>query len=262
MKDVQGVNTGFSHLDAHAKSVNALAMRALSVLSEQVNSNRHFGQEIDYKSICAAFIHSDPDTCYKALCGLEAQDVPYSDIVDHIIPNVARLMEEHWLSDTLSFTDVTIGVARLQEVLHRLDFEPPRVDLNTAPRVLLILPKPELHSLGMFVATHQLRRYGVRVKTAMGELPRKIAKDLQVHTYDMIGITCSGPRSISATLELVQAIRRGARTFVPIVVGGACVGQSHNIKQLTGCDHVCGSALKALEVCGLDQKMKMALRHN
>ena len=72
-------------------------------------------------------------------------------------------MGERWFANTLSFADVTIGAARLQETVRALDQRRSMDARAYGDRILLVVPHTEHHTLGVFVASQQFRRRGVDV---------------------------------------------------------------------------------------------------
>ncbi|PWK61553.1 cobalamin B12-binding domain-containing protein [Roseicyclus mahoneyensis] len=247
-----------SYSSVHASLANGgaevrqLAQHALAVLAAD-GPGRGDGLGRKLEQLLEAFLSSDEDKRHDMLMRLRQDGVPIGDIIDHILPAVARIMGERWAADQISFAHVTIGTARLQEAVRVLgwhDKTRQRV-AETAPVILLIIPKPEHHTLGAFVLADQWRRMGFRVDIAIDQHPRQIADMLRKRRYVMIGITAAGRRTLASARELVDTIRLTAARATPIFVGGAVLDRDIDVLAITGADHVARDAGSALRVCGL-----------
>ena len=211
-----------------------------------------------------AYLSDDSNARHVAMDRLRNEGASNADIVDTIIPEVARIMGQHWADDILSFAEVTIGTARLQETVRSLsrselssqvgtlsvhldDSSPSKVD-----RILLVIPRPEHHTLGTFVAADMLRRFGYAVDISVDQSAQQVALMVRKQRYAMVGITAAGRRSLASARELVEKIRGSVTRVTPIIVGGSLVGSDLDLKGITGADYVTNDIRAALELCGLD----------
>ena len=236
-----------------------LALRALT--TQDVVRSEDLDRRV--KVLCAAFLSTSERPRFRSIQRLREDGVPVSEIIDTIIPDVARCLGQRWADDSLSFAEVTIGTARLQEAVrslsgHELGWTVRSLDLLTrgeeiarTPRVLLIIPRPEDHTLGTFVAADQLRRFGYDVDVSVDQRPSDIAATLNRRRYSMVGISVAGRRALAATRELVDVIRASVTRVTPIVLGGSLLAFDSDLKQATGVDHVAPSPRDALVLCGL-----------
>ena len=232
--------------------VRLLAQRAIAVLAAN-GSGRHDGLAKRLEHLLEAFVSMDENRRHDMLLRLRQDGVATDDIIDHIIPAVARLLGERWGGDDISFADVTIGTARLQEAVRALgwhDKSRQKVPEH-APVILLIIPRPEHHTLGAFVLADQWRRMGFRVDIAMDQHPRQIVERLRKRRYAMIGITAAGRRTLASARELVDMIHLTVARATPIFIGGAILDRDIDVLAITGADHTARDAGSALRKCGL-----------
>jgi methanogenic corrinoid protein MtbC1 len=232
--------------------VTRLAQRAIAVLAAH-GPGRSDGMARRLARLKDAYISPNEETRHAMLAQLRQDGVSVNDLIDHVVPVIARMLGEEWANDVISFADVTIGTARLQETVRSLGWRHDsrnRVAAN-APRILLIIPRPEHHTLGTFTLADQLRRRGFRVDIAVDRHPRQIVEMLQQKRYVMIGITAAGRRTLASVTELVDIIRRTVTRVAPIVVGGSILDRDLDITALTGADHTARDAETALRKCGL-----------
>ncbi|MEJ6389958.1 cobalamin-dependent protein [Gymnodinialimonas sp. 2307UL20-7] len=235
--------------------VRRLAREAIRVLAGQ-SDRRPAPLRARLDDLCAAFLSEDEELRHEAIQDLRKDGVTIPEIIDYVIPEVARILGQRWADDELSFAEVSIGSARLQECVRSLIARDISATGDTAgtnaPRILMIIPRPEDHTLGTFVAADQFRRYGYAVDIAVDTDVRQLANDLRTQRYVMVGITIGGRRTLASTKELVEKIRAMVTRVTPIAIGGSFVSVGTDLKQTTGADHVAVSAMDALMKCGLD----------
>lgn len=237
-----------------------LAARAIALLLSERDTGRQ-ALELRLRLMCDAFLSEREETRHAMLLRLRQDGIPAVDIVDHVIPEVARFMGRRWADDDISFAEVSIGASRLQEAVRSLALTAARQDFgasagnagDAAPhgRILLVIPRPEHHTLGIFVVADQLKRLGYRADVAIGKHPRQIVELMRKSRYRMVGITASGRRTLASTRELVDTLRASVVRVPPIVLGGSIVAGGGDLRRLTGADHVAEDVCAALRVCGL-----------
>ncbi len=243
--------------------VRGIAREAIRLLAVQ-GGDRPDPLKARLDHLCEAFLSDDGDLRHVAIQKLRQDGVSISDIIDHVIPEVARVYGQRWADDTLSFAEVSIGSARLQECVRSLaaknitasfsKAEVARREARTGslPRVLLIIPRSEDHTLGTFVAADQFRRFGYDVDIAIDTDAAQLTRDLLQRRYVLVGITIGARRTLASTKELVEMIRDTVTRTTPVVVGGSFVSMETDLKTTTGADHVAVSVKDALDKCGLD----------
>ena len=240
--------------------VRRLAREAIRVLAGKSDARPdRLRERLDH--LCAVFLSEDEELRHEAIQALRKDGVTIPEIIDHVIPEIARILGQRWADDTLSFAEVSIGSARLQECVRSLIARDISGNVDTlaradgdvnAPRILMIIPRPEDHTLGTFVAADQFRRHGYAVDIAVDQDVRQLSEDLRKQRYVMIGITIGGRRTLASTRELVEKIKAMVTRVTPIVIGGSYISAGTNVKQATGADHAAVSVMDALNKCGLD----------
>lgn len=205
-------------------------------------------------ALCDAFMAEDNALRHDAIQRLQQEGIGIDDLMDYVIPATARALGERWMNDEISFAMTSIGAARLQETVRALAAR--RAAAATAPTksILLVVPKPETHTLGVFVAADQFRRLGFQVEVAVDQHPRQIAALLRKHRFAMVGITAAGRRTLASTRELVDIIRATAIRVVPVVIGGPVLDTGIDVLKTTGANYIARDAQTALHKCGLTTK--------
>ena len=233
--------------------VHHLAARALAVLAKQ-RTPQPFDLSEHIHQLAVDFCELEPNKSRDAIDTVLGQGVTTADVIDHLLPTIARHLGDQWFADAISFADVSIGTARLQETIRRLRARE-RGSAAFAPgldaRVLLIVPSAEEHTLGVFVAADQLRRRGIAVELSIHERRVAIAERIRTTQYKMVGITASGVRTIASVKELVDTVRKNARQFVPIVLGGPLAEADERVRERANVDIIGTDIRIAALRCGL-----------
>jgi MerR family transcriptional regulator, light-induced transcriptional regulator len=158
------------------------------------------------------------------------------DLVDSYFPAVARHLGCGWAEDRIGWAEVTIGVARMQSLVHQIGLD---WDGSTAPdadSVLVVLPEGEQHSFGVQVMAGQLRRQGVSVHLQIGPRPAALRSLVQERHYDCALISVGSEDRIDACRKLVKTLKDGSEGRLWVAVGGAVLDLGRDILGLTGAD--------------------------
>lgn len=231
--------------------VKLLAAKALAVLAEQASPRPSRITE-RLRRLSDNFIAEDPEQWQTALRKIQNDGISGSDIIDHLLPEASRLLGERWMDSEISFAEVSIGSARMQEAVRTLRIqEGPELHAPAKTKVLMIVPRPEHHTLGVFIAADQLRRFGADVSFSVAPHPRQVVEVARNGRFSMIGITVSGRRTLASVKELVETIRANVLSYTPIMIGGPVTQSNLDVKALTDVDYIVEDSRSAAEICGL-----------
>lgn len=235
-------------------SVVELASRALSVLSM-----RSTQQEVELIPDLVVALHDaalDPqsDSFVPVLACLHAAQITDRQIADHYLPAVARKLGEEWCDDVKSFSEVTIGVSRLQRLLRDLgpEWRADTTDQLEMPAVLLLTSPGADHTFGAKVLVGQLRRRGLSVKLAVGLRPDQVKALLARAHFDAVMISASQSEAFVSLRALIDAIKSITGVVPPVVVGGSICMLNADVKARTGADYVTSDVDEAIHLCALD----------
>ncbi len=239
----------------HPNDVLALAIKALSVIASEKKDHGSIGRsEMErVQEICDAFIDPDEKLRYVIVSKLIASGVSSEEIVERYVPMAAMRLGEAWVDGTRTFSQVTIGAARLQETARTLGERKCAVSA-TVPlghSILIAIPEHEDHTLGAFIAAGQFRRYGLWVHMAIGQSDDEIAAAVATHGFGMIGISGAGRRALEPIKRLVDKLRQTHQHTSPIVIGGNVCNLGLDLCSSTGADLATTSPRQALDFCGL-----------
>lgn len=200
----------------------------------------------------------DPATVPAIAEILRAGRATQAQIIDGYIPACARRLGRDWEMDRVSFALVTLGVARLQQLLHVFtdDVSADMADAGCASSVLLIVPPGEQHTLGASVLTSQLRRKGVSVCLRYAPGLQDLSPLLDSRRFDAALITVGSEERVEVCAKLVKTLTQLSKGTLRIAVGGA-VGDSCRGPLMDSGAHLVTSDIGAVvEEFGLEEREK------
>lgn len=233
--------------------VETLASRALGVLASKRISAASLLSERFLDDLSAAVRSADGMRRRAVVRDMLDARIRAEDIADFYIPEVARRLGAAWCEDSVSFADVTIGVARLQGLLKEIgpQWADDRQTDPRAPGLLVVVLADEFHTLGAMVLCGQLARLGVSVKLAMGQSESDLLRTVAGGHFDAILISAAQGERLATLRKLVEKIRAASVRPTPVVIGGSVVTRVSDIKTQTGADHATTDPKEALRACGL-----------
>lgn len=137
-----------------------------------------------------------------------------------LLAPAARLMGEHWCQDQRDFMDVTLGMARLQQLVRRFRL-PSSPGAHLLGHALLVPVPGEQHTFGLRVVEEHLLRAGWRVSAYMKASGEDITRLVAAEPFDFVGFSLSSERLLPALRSAIRSLRSFSRNqSVRIAVGG------------------------------------------
>ncbi|VVS99965.1 Cobalamin-binding protein [Sphingomonas sp. EC-HK361] len=169
-------------------------------------------------------------------------------LVDLLAP-AARRLGEYWEEDRCDFVDVTMGLWRLQEVVHELAARGPVDRRHAAPRALFAAMPGDQHSFGAVVIEDVFARAGWATDrlgdAAMPELLDRAGEDW----FDVIGLTVSCDSHTAALPSAIVALRNVSRNpRVVVMVGGRVFAENPRLASDVGADGTARDARSAVKM--------------
>jgi methanogenic corrinoid protein MtbC1 len=145
-----------------------------------------------------------------------------------------------WLRDDCGFTDVTLGVGKLQRLLREMAVRHTgeRHDPN-APAILLAPYPGEQHVFGVAMIEEMFREAGWRVKALQACPTHDVASALTDSAYDVIGLSLSRDELVPGVPRTLQSLRLASRNpDVRILVGGPTFSHDPDLWRKVGADEM------------------------
>ncbi|MEO8038468.1 MAG: cobalamin B12-binding domain-containing protein [Betaproteobacteria bacterium] len=168
-------------------------------------------------------VEQDGEVAAAYVEALRAQGTPLEAIYLKLITPTAHRLGELWEADLCDFTEVTVGLWRLQQVLRGLSaaFRDEQPQASTGRRILLVPSPGEQHILGLIIVGDYFRREGWDV---WGEPPATSddLPDIVRHEwFDVVGLSVGCEVHVDKLAAEIRAIRHAScNQDVAIMVGG------------------------------------------
>jgi len=203
------------------------------------------------KAFCTQVVQ--PGTRASALRAFMRREIPADqpDIVTVLfVEAAARLLGQKWVNDDCGFVDVTIGAARLQEIIRLLSFEFRSRRLHAwTPFVVITTPIGEQHTLAQHILGLIFDTMGWSSQILEGKEQQGSALRSALERADMVCIGWSNQRLKKEFEDIVATARSVAPgSQLPIVVGGAAALDSVDFLVSLGIDCVCDSVYSASRI--------------
>ena len=154
-----------------------------------------------------------------------------------LLEPTARHFGELWNEDKIDFVDVTLGVARLQRLVHafgRLDQVP---DYDAKRKVLLACAPGEQHSLGSSIVQKSLRAAGWHVFTCATAQLEDAANLAQREWFGVVGFSMGSDVHLDRLSAAIARVRElSMNTKVGIMVGGSAISRHPDWVKTVGAD--------------------------
>jgi methanogenic corrinoid protein MtbC1 len=181
---------------------------------------------------------------------LRVRGVPVDMLFSDLIGPASRYLGELWCEDTATFSDVTVGVGRLQQIMRDIGPAlPARSSPDTPPRRILLLPSPgDQHSLGLLMVSEYFRSAGWDVSG--GPLPNvDAAAAVRRDWFDVVGFSLGGVAHLPRLGPAIAAVRKASvNPRVGILVGGPLFFSQPGLAGQVGADAVAVDGALAPEI--------------
>lgn len=206
-------------------------------------------RQADINRLTELALSDDANAALEFVRGLIAGGLSLEACYLELLAPAARGAGSAWEEDRCSFTDVTIGLWRLQAVMHELRGagSPPRRGLDAPRRVLLRLTPGEQHGFGLSIVAEFFRRAGWTVHDEVSEAGTDPVDNVRDQWFDIAGLSLSAERHLDTLARTIHAIRRVSRNrHIGILVGGPMFTQNPDWVARVGADAAAHDAQHAV----------------
>lgn len=196
----------------------------------------------DVEEFARLVLESDEDAAQACVETLLARGVTVEAVFHDLLAPTARHLGELWNQDLCDFTEVTLGLGRLQRVLRETSAQlalPAVAGPAREPdRRILLLPSPgEQHTFGLVMVAEFFRRAGWDVTGGPWENGEDAATLVGSEWYDVVGFSLGHDGHVDRLAQCIAAVRQASRNgHVVIMVGGSLLGQRPEVVQRVGAD--------------------------
>lgn len=193
--------------------------------------------------------------------GLQDAGASHEQLLLELLAPCARWMGEQWEEDTLNFSQVTIGLWRLQRVLHGLSPAPGQVGRyeSDSRRALLAAVPGAQHTFGVAMVAEFFTRAGWDVDCEPRVSWLDLRTRLSSHWFDLFGLSVATSDSIPKVASAILDIRKAAANpQLFVMVGGPMAAQMPELASLCGADAMASDAPTA--VAAADASLRRSVK--
>jgi len=180
----------------------------------------------DLEHFTDQLLNADDAALHQSLQNLRQRGVSVQGLFLDLLTPAARRLGDFWTCDSCSFTDVTVAMGRLQQLLRA---NSSAFGLNNisqgraADRRVLLMPCPgEQHTFGLSIVAEFFYRAGWDVTTSFMQPSASLAQLVERQWFDVIGLSLGDLDGLGRLNDCVRQIRRASTNpQVSIIVGGS-----------------------------------------
>ncbi|MDJ0908151.1 MAG: cobalamin B12-binding domain-containing protein [Woeseiaceae bacterium] len=185
--------------------------------------SERLGESVD--EFVHLLLNHDASVATNYVTTLRSDGIPLAALYLDLLAPAARRLGEMWEEDICSFTDVTIGVCRMHQVL--LEFSrcfDAGMQSKDPGRNALILPVPqEQHTFGLFMVMEFMRKASWNCYSGQPSSKREFLKLAGAQDFDVIGLSVGNTSHLDLAAELVADVRASSRNRDAIILAGGKV---------------------------------------
>jgi methanogenic corrinoid protein MtbC1 len=188
----------------------------------------------------------------EALASIEeqrARGVSLESVYLDLLAPAARHLGELWEADLCDFTQVTIGLWRLQQIVRELSpaFQTEGEQREHDRRVLLMPVRGEQHTFGLLMVADFFRRSGWDVWAGTPASLDELIAIVRSEWFAVVGFSVGCETHVEGLASDIHALRRASRNRgVRIMVGGKVFLEHPELAALVGAD---ATACDARQAC-------------
>lgn len=166
-----------------------------------------------------------------------------------VFATTARRLGEFWVEDICDFSEVTIGVGRLQQLIrefsHESYFRP--VPVRPGRRVLLSPTPGEQHTFGILMVAEFFRKAGWDVTGLPDASGAELCTLVRGEWFALVGFSLSAEKKMPELTRAISAVRKAScNTALAVVVGGRVFADQPDLFKKVGADDVASDGRQAV----------------
>ena len=205
--------------------VNPLVLETLEKLIDKKKKNVKISFDSDLKKIYSIVTTRSIQAGEALIRNLLDFGRSIELVLDTYFPIVAKQLGDHWVSDKLTFAEVTLALGNLQ--LLNSKFEPLYLSelppTNEEARILIVIPKEEHYTFGPISITRKIRSMGIQTILGLDYQKSELEKLILENTFDLIGISSGNNFMATKINDLVHFFRTRVEKVTPVALGGNLV---------------------------------------
>ena len=209
-------------------------------------------QQQDVIAFTNVTLHKESAACLEFIESIRDRGVSLQTIYLDLIAQAARRLGTMWVEDACDFTQVTIGLWRMQQVMYDLSpaFRTDHEDLTVQYHRIMLTPVPgSQHTLGILMVAEFFRRAGWGVWGEPAATRDQIIDAASREWFDVIGISVGSEPQLLDLKIFIDDLRQASQNpAIAIMVGGPVMMRHEEDIENFGADAVAKDAEHAVQV--------------
>lgn len=195
--------------------------------------------DAEVRAFAQLVLARDDRPATELIDGLRARGASVEGLFLHLLAPAARHLGALWEQDLCDFTEVTIGVGRMQQIMRELSpvFG---IEVEHPPHGLRILLAPapgEQHTFGLSMVAEFFRRAGWEVVGGTSAADSDPVDMVESVWFDVIGISVGNETRLDWLTNGISSVRRASlNQSIGVMVGGPIFREHPEYVALVGAD--------------------------
>lgn len=194
-----------------------------------------------------------PDLARETVARLQASGISVDAIYLDLFAPCARLLGDRWMEDLCDFSQVTLGVGRMQRILHELSagLDPSRMTVLPGRRILLASVPGEQHTFGVSMVAEFFSRAGWQTRCKPRIEADAFADLMKSEWFEIVGLSAGSDVRLHSVASVIRIIRRISRNpAIGILVGGPAFRERPDAVAEVGADATAADGREAVVQAG------------
>lgn len=186
-----------------------------------------------------SLVRGDEPVLMGTVTALRERGLSVEQLLIDLLAPAARHLGHMWCEDLCYFTDVTIGLGRLQRMMRELSpaFGTEVAHPPNGRRVLLVRAPGEQHSFGLSMVAEFFRRSGWEVVSAGEGEDADPVTAVRREWFDVVGFSAGSEARLDWLPACIAAVRRSScHREVAVLVGGPVFTLRPHLARQVGAD--------------------------
>ena len=192
-----------------------------------------------------------PDSLSKFVAALLEQGVRMASIYDDLLAPTAGLLADLWDDDKLSYTEVTIAMGRMQQLVRGLAWRTPyNGDNDPASPSVLFAPRPgEKQTFGFYMMEEFFRWSGWRAWIDSASRTEEMISTVRSQWFDMFCMNVTRDADLAGVSAIVQGLRKASQNHDLFILmsGGPFIEHPEKVA-MVGADAAASNGGEALQI--------------
>ncbi len=232
---------------AHAIETSVVPQLVREHRQAPVPAQRRIGTA-DVTAFTEISLHGDVGKAAAFVEALRQGGVTLEAVYLELLEPAARRLGVLWEADLCDFTEVTVGLGRMQQVLRDVsdDFRNETECVANGKRLLLVPAPGEQHSFGLFIVADFFARAGWDVWGGPGSPDGDVFTLVREEWFDVVGLSVGCDTRLEVLAADIGAMRAESRNqAIGIMVGGPLFVAHPECVARVGADAMAANGLEA-----------------